>query len=170
MVALLNGNRGSTQDNDRQLAVVASGLYRVHAGPLAAGAGLSGYHQPGRLETLDMAGARGSLNWGDLTWIGEGDLVRHRPAAGGATSGIVTSHELTWVIRQGLELLGTYDFHDPDRHLATGATSRWGGGVHFMPRSFLALEALFRSTRVQPGPALQRKDYDEGVLQIHALY
>lgn len=168
--ALLNGNRGATQDNDRRVAAAASGLFRFRAGPVAAAAGLSGYHQPGKLADLDMGGTRGSVAWGDFTWIAEADLIRRDPAGAGATTGLVTSHQLAWEIRQGLELIGTYDFYDPDRHLETGATSRWGGGVHVLLRSFLALEALFRSTTVEPGPSLSRKDFDEGVLQVHALY
>ena len=39
-----------------------------------------------------------------------------------------------------------------------------------MPRSFLVLEALYRHTRVEGGPALPGGGYDEGLFQLHLLY
>ena len=46
----------------------------------------------------------------------------------------------------------------------------WGVGFDVMPRSFLVLEALYRHTRVQSGPALSAGGYDEGLIQLHLLY
>jgi len=169
-IDVVNGNRGSLQDNDRHLAESVNAIYRFHLGPVAAGVGISEYHQPGRSLDLDVGGGHGYLNWGPLTWIAQGDLVRRDPDNATTTHGIVTSHELTAELHQGLDLITTYDFFDPDIDLKSGAKSRWGGGIHVLARSFLALEALYRRTHIESGPALPGEDFDEGVLQFHALY
>jgi len=169
-VAVVNGNRGSTLDNDRRLAVSGLASSRFRVGPLSAVAGVSGYTQPGLTEDLQMGGVFGALSGWNVTWVGEGDLTRRDPSVGPAVRGLVTSHELSVVLRQGAELLLTYDFLDPDRDLATGARSRWGGGLHVMPRSFVSLEARYRHTHVQSGRALAGADWDEGIFQVHLLY
>ena len=74
------------------------------------------------------------------------------------------------LVKQGLELKSTYDFYDPDRDLKSGSRTRWGVGVYVMPRAFLVAEAAFRHTRVESGPALAGRDYDEGLFQLHLLY
>jgi hypothetical protein len=119
---------------------------------------------------LDIAGTYGYLTWGNLTWLGQADWMRRDPPATKATTGLVTSQELTLLLRRGLELKGTYDFFDPDLDVRSGAKSRWGGGLSFMPRSFLVLEALYRDSRVESGPALAGGDFQEGVIQLHVLY
>jgi len=169
-IALVNGNRGSTLDNDRRLAVSATASTRFHLGPVGAVAGLSGYTQPGLETDLNMAGAFGALILGPVTWLGQADLTRRDPSVGIAVSGLVTSHELSVLIRQGVEALGTYDFLDPDRDLESGARSRFGLGAKVMPRAFMAVEVLYRHTNVQPGRDLAGQDSDEGVFQLHLLY
>jgi hypothetical protein len=168
-IDLVNGNRGSIQDNDRTLAESVNALGRFHVGLAGVALGVSEYHQPGTVD-LDVGGGHGALTLGPLTWVGQADLVRRAPDGASVTHGFVTSHELTLELRQGLELIGTYDFFDPDIDLQSGAKSRGGGGVHFLARSFLAFEGLYRKTHFEPGPAVPGRDFDEGVLQIHALY
>jgi len=176
-IAILNGNRGSTSDNDRQVAGALNVTYRLHAGPLAAAVGAEGFTRPsGRLASGQhtaaqySGGVHGYLGGWNVTWLGQADLVQNQPPGGPTITGLVTSHELTWLARQGLEVMGTYDFFDPDRDLKSGARSRWGGGVTVMPRSFLVLQALYRSTNVESGPAITGSDFNEGVFQIHFIY
>jgi hypothetical protein len=59
---------------------------------------------------------------------------------------------------------------DPDYNLKTGATTRVGGGVFVMPRPFVTLEALVRSTMIDPGIDVTGSDYWETVVQFHLLY
>jgi hypothetical protein len=169
-VALVNGNRGSTLDDDRRLAVSGNLSGRLKAGPLAALLGVAAYAHPGITEDFNTAGLFGYLGGWNVTWVGEADLTRRQPAGGPAVSGLVTSHELSVLLRRGVELKGTYDFLDPDRDLRTGSRSRWGAGVAVMPRPFVAAEALFRSTHVASGPAVPGSDFREGVFQLHLLY
>jgi len=170
-VAVVNGNRGGTLDNDRRLAVAATASTRFHLGQALAVAGLSGYTQPGFDTDVNSAGAFGALSLGPVTWLGQADFTRNDPAGGAeAVSGLVTSHELSVLVRQGVEVLGTYDFFDPDRDLETGALARFGVGAKVMPRPFMAVEMLYRHTDVQQGSLFPGPDYDEGVFQLHLLY
>ena len=169
-LALVNGSRGSTLDNDRRLATALSMSGRFKAGPFAATAGVAGYSHPGISEDLNSGGVFGYLSGWNVTWLGQGDLVRRDPYLTPATTAVVTSHELSVLFRQGVELKSTYDFYDPDRSLRSGSKSRWGLGVMVMPRPFLVVEADFRSTHVQRGPALSARDFDEGIFQLHLLY
>src|SRR5258706_46044 len=105
-----------------------------------------------------------------LTWIGQADLLRRDPQGGPVTRGFVTSHELTLGLHQGLDLKGTYDFYDPDKQHATGAKTRWGGGLFVMPQSYLALEFLERRTTFEDGIAYSGDDFYESVFQLHLLY
>ena len=170
-VAVVNGNRGGTLDNDRRLAIAATASTRFHLGPALAVAGLSGYTQPGIDIDVNRAGAFGALSLGPVAWLGQADLTRDDPAgAPVAVSGLVTSHEVSVLLRQGVEVLGTYDFLDPDRDLETGALARFGVGAKVMPRPFMAVEMLYRHTDVQQGSLFAGPDYDEGVFQLHLLY
>ncbi len=169
-IAVLNGNRGNTSDNNRKPAGAVNVTYRLHAGPLAAAVGAEGYTEPGPTQDLNSGGVHGYLMGWNVTWLGQADLIQHDPKSGPVTTGFVASNELSWLARQGLEALVTYDFFDPDRDLKSGTRSRWGGGVSVMPRSFLVLQALYRKTNVETGPAITGSDFNEGVFQIHFLY
>jgi len=169
-VALVNGSRGSTQDNDRRLAVSGNASSRFHAGPVAGSLGVAGYTQPGLSVDVNSAGVFGYLSAWNVTWVAQNDWTRHQPAGGVAVSGLVSSQELTVLLHRGVEIKSTYDFYDPDRDLRSGSKDRWGVGFDFMPSSFLVLEALYRKTRVDAGPDLPANGYDEGLFQFHLLY
>jgi hypothetical protein len=169
-LAVLNGNRGSTSDNDEKLAACFSGVYRLHAGVLGAALGAAGYWQDGETSNYGTGGFFGYLTWWRLVWMGQLDWTLDDPQGAGHTTGLVTSHEVSYLWRQGLELRATYDFFDVDYNVESGSRSRWGGGVFVMPRPFLALEALYRETGYNDGPVLSGDDSWETVLQFHLLY
>ena len=169
-LSLTNGNPGAVQDNDPRLASGGNLLYRFRAGPMALGAGASGLRRRGRIEDLDLLGLRGSLVWQSLTWMGEVDRVRREPSLTPIRVGLATSHELAWGLRQGLDVLVTYDFFDPDIDLESGARTRYGAGIFVMPRSYVSIEALYRATRVDDGPGLTSGDFDEAVAQLHLFF
>jgi hypothetical protein len=169
-VDLVNGNRGSVLDNDHLLAVTLNAVYRHRVGPIGAAVGFSGYHHPGDLVDEDTRGVYGYLTWKGLTWIGEGDILRRDPDGGSAVEGVIASHEVTYLIRKGLEIKGTYDFFDPDRDRGAGSKSRWGGGFYIMPRSYVTLEALLRRTLYDDGVDYSGVNFTETVLQLHLLY
>jgi hypothetical protein len=170
-VGLFNGTRGGGLDSDRRLAMTANASRRVRAGPVSLLAGVSGYSQPGHEVDLNVGGVFGSLSAWNVTWLGQSDWIRRQQElTGRVQSGLATSHELAVALRRGVEIKGTYDFADPDRHLRTGAKSRWGVTLFAMPRSFVTAEAAWRRTHVDDGPLLRARDFDEGVFQLHLLY
>ena len=167
---VVNGNRGGVFDGDTKVAGVINAVYRRHFGPVGAALGLAGYHHPGFTSDDDTWGAYGYLTWNRFTWLGEGDYFQTEPVGGPARIGAVTSHEVTVLLRQGLELKGTYDFYDPDRDRASGAKARYGGGVSVMPRPYAAMEALVRRTAYDDGVAYSGRDLVETVVMLHLLY
>jgi hypothetical protein len=169
-VALVNGSRGLTLDNDRRLAVSGNASARFRVGPVAASLGVAGYTQPGIGMDLNTAGVFGYLTAWNVTWVAQSDWIRRQPADSVATTGITTSQELTVLLKRGIEFKATYDFQDPDRDARSGFRDRWGVGFDVMPRSFLVLEAMYRHTRVESGPAFPGSGYDEGLFQLHLLY
>ncbi len=164
---VVNGNPGGIFDNDTKAAVSLNAIYRRHVGPFGTALGASGYHRPGDGSEYDTWGAYGYVTWRAFTWIGEGDVLRRKPAGSAAVEGLVTSHELTCFLRQGLQLIATYDYYDADRDADSGSKSRWGGGVYVMPYPYLTLEALLRRTTYRSGPALSGPDAYETVLMVH---
>lgn len=169
-LGMVNGNRGSLLDNNPQTSTIGNAMVRYRVGPLGAATGLSGYHDPGLARTLDSGSLYGYLIWKNLTWLGQADLFRQKPPGSAATTGFVTSHEFSLLLHQGLELKATYDFYDPDRDHATGAKTRWGGGVFVMPEAYVGLEGLVRRTTFDNGIAYSGQDFYETVLQLHLLF
>lgn len=168
--AVLNGNRGSTSDNNRKFASMLNAAYRGHTGPFGWSAGVAGYWQDGNESNYGTGGTYGYLTWQRLTWLGQVDWTLEDPQGEGHTTGFVMSNEVSYLVRKGCELLATYDFSDPDYNLETGAKTRWGGGVMVMPRSFVTLEALVRATTFDAGVDVTGNDYWETVIQFHLFY
>jgi len=169
-VALVNGSRGSTLDTDRRLATSGNASSRFNVGPMAGSLGLAGYVQPGIDVDLSAGGVFGYLSGWNVTWVAQVDWVRRHSPNFAPNTGIVSSQELTVLLKRGIELKSTYDFFDPDRHVRSGSKDRWGVGLDVMPRSFLVLEALYRHTSIDSGSALPGGGYDEGLFQLHLLY
>lgn len=169
-LSVLNGNRGSTADGNQKLATALNTSYRFGVGAVGAALGVAGYWEDGDAANYGSAGAFGFLRWRQFAWLYEVDWTRDDPDGAGHVTGWVASHELSWQARRGLELMGTYDFFDPDFNAKTGAATRWGGGVTVMPRAFLAVQALVRATDYDEGTALSGDDFWESALQFHLLY
>jgi hypothetical protein len=168
--AVLNGNRGSTSDNDRKLATMLNAVYRGHTGPFGWAGGVAGYWRSGDTDNYGTGGTFGYLTWWNLTWMAQIDWFRDHPDGKPHVTGLVTSNELSLLVHRGFDLLGTYDFYDPDWNNRTGAMTRWGGGVSALVTPFFGLEALYRTTSYDNGGAFSGQDFWETVLQVHLLY
>lgn len=169
-LAVVNGNRGVTFDDNRKLASVLSAVVRGDAGPLGWAAGVAGYWEDGNQVDFGSAGPYGYLTWNRLTWLGEVDWFRDDPDGPGHTTGWVVSNEVSYLARQGLDVIATYDFFDPDWNLESGARWRAGGGVHILAKPFLAVQGLYRQTVYDEGTALGGEDFWETLVQLHLLY
>ena len=168
--ALTNGDRGALLSGDSRYAATANATYRFRVGHAGAALGAEGYRAPGPLGTFRSAGAHGYVSCHGVTLVSQGDVYRADPPAGTGATGIVTSHELSCLLRKGLEAIATFDYDDPDRFRASGAKRRLGGGVSVMPNPYLVLQAIYRRTTIDDGPALSGDDFYQTIVQAHFLY
>ncbi len=169
-VDFTNGNRGALLGGDSKYAAALNSSYRFRVLQAGMAVGVSGYREPTESETFKAGGVHGYVSWEPVTWVGEADVFRSEWTGGGGPTGVVSSNEFSVVLHRGLEVLGTFDFYDPDRRIESGAKTRWGGGVHLMPNPFLTIEALYRRSTFKNGPALSGNDFYQTILQAHFLY
>ena len=81
-VALVNGNRGSTLDNDRRLATSGNASARFRVGPGGGPAGARrATRSPGIEVDLSSGGFFGYLSGWNVTWVAQSDWVRRHPRA-----------------------------------------------------------------------------------------
>jgi hypothetical protein len=169
-LAAVNGNRGSTLDNNRDLAFVGRGVYRFAVSSVGMGLGASAAHnnRPGRV--VQAGGAFGYIGVNRFTWLWEADALRDDPTGAERQDAFVSSHELAFVVTRGLDIIATYDFHDPDIDRQTGARSRFGGGIAVFAGSLFLTEFLVRYYLIDEGDDVVGPDYVETALQFHFLY
>lgn len=118
--------------------------------------------QPQRMRAW---GAFGYASWGKATWVFEVDET-----GDGLHEGLLISQELTWRLRQGLHLRGTYSFQDPDRHQETGARDRWGVGADLLATPFFGVQAMLNRYEADQGALVGDQDQWRGELVLHVLY
>lgn len=170
-LALTNGSLGGIQDDEnRDLALTARGVYRFRMGSVALALGGSARYMPvpGGRETA--GGGFYYAGWKGLTWVGEVNGIRFEPSTSAAVHSALTTQELVYRVRQGVEVKLTYDLYDPRYYDETGAVQRFGAGVHVFPAQYFTLEGLLRRYDVHGGRDIQGSDFLELVLQFHALY
>jgi len=116
---------------------------------LYAGLGGNVFRKEQENGSVTLYGGFGSFSIGDLTLLGEVDLMR---TASGATtvSSLVAFGEAGYVLTPGVDLKVSYDFFDPDRDLKTGAVSRYSVGVEFFPISGVEVRPVYRILVEEP--------------------
>lgn len=134
-------------------------------GPLNLGLGASVLRQEGPGDRLRAAGGFWSLNLGPVTWLGEYDETRQEGRLGN-----LAGHELSLVVRKGLEARATYGFQDPDRAQRSGARHRTGLGLAYMPRPYLAVQVMGNRWDVDEGALVAGEDRYQADLVIHVFY
>ncbi|MGE5175518.1 MAG: hypothetical protein ACM3JJ_04010 [Hyphomicrobiales bacterium] len=168
--ALTNGDRGQILSGDSKYAATANATYRFRVGRVGAALGVEGYRAPGTAGTFRSGGAHGYVSWHGVSLVSQADVYRSDPGGAVGPTGFVTSHELSVLLRKGLEAIATADYDDPDRFRATGSVARWGGGVSVMPSPFVVLQAIYRRTTYRNGVALSGPDFYQTIAQVHFLY
>ena len=169
-VALLNGNRGSDLGADQHLAGSLSGSVRFRVGPMAVSLGGSGYREEGVTADLDMAGAFSYLTVGNLAWVGEADVAREVPVGAPTAKRFAMTHELSFMPVQGVEVLGTYDYFDPDIDAQTGSKDRWGAGLQLYPHQAIVFSASYSVEHYVPGIQMAGTNTKNVIVQLHFLY
>lgn len=169
-VALLNGARGSIADDDNTLAGSGRAAQRFQLGPIGGAAGGSVYFDDAsRARTLQY-GPFAYLRWGRWIWLGEVDWSQRDPRSAREVTAVATSHELSYSLQRGVDLLATYNFYDPDIDRKTGSVVRYGLGIDSLVYPFLELQGLVHLLDFDPGRDFPESDRIEVVLQAHLLY
>jgi hypothetical protein len=165
LTASLQGGAGTNGDSYTGRAV-----WRHSFGPLNVALGGS-YLQRNRSDLDQNAyGGFGYLAWKRLIWLWEVDETRRQPAAEAEVKGILISQELAVMLRQGVYLLLTYSFQDPDREFTTGTRSRWGAGVDTLIYPFFGLQLMGNYYAFEEGLDVQGDDYLQAEIIFHFLY
>jgi hypothetical protein len=90
-----------------------------------------------------LAGSFGSFSVGDLTVLGEVDLIRSVLASKTITA-VAGFGEVDYAVTPGVDLKFMYDFYDPDKEVKTGSVSRYSVGFEFFPVSGVEVRPLYR--------------------------
>lgn len=169
--SVINGNAGSTFDENQKVGAIGRAGYRFNL--LGAGfvLGASGSTNPTTTAIKDAAGGFWSFNWRALTWLGEVDWTRENSEPGdNHTTGFVASNEITYLFTQGLDMKATFDFYDPDWNFQTGSKNRYGGGGFCYLNPFVAFEVLVRYYDITQGADMPENNYWETIVQFHMMY
>ena len=171
--SVLNGNLGSTNDQDDRLELTGRALYRSHVGKLgfALGGSVLWNRQFDREQTA--GGPIGYLQFKPFTWTWEADVSQFKDlgAVRDSTS-FFTSHELAVQLRQGFDLKGTLDIYDADIDADGGKRIRYGFGAESMVYPFVRLEAmayLYRNLD-EAGISYPESEYSQFIGQVHFFY
>jgi hypothetical protein len=172
--SVLNGNLGSTNDNDDRTEWTGRALYRVYAGHFGAGLGGSVLWNRQFDQEQTAGGPFGYFQLKPFTWTWEADVSNHQviPDTLEAVKSFFTSHELAVQLRQGLDLKGTLDIYDPNVDTDTGKRVRYGFGAESMLYPFVRLEAmayLYRNLD-ESGVTYPETEYSQFVGQVHFFY
>jgi hypothetical protein len=93
--------------------------------------------------SITLYGGFGSIGFGRLTLIGEGDYLRTATPTK-TTTGVLLYGEANYTVLDGVDLKVAYDFYDPDKDLKTGASSRYSIGAEFFPIGGVEVRPMYR--------------------------
>jgi len=172
-----NGNAGNTFfDSNKNLAFGITALRRFRVG--AAGIALGGSYRRNNLDPSlgtprgrQFGGPHGYVHWSRLAWLWEVDGTRIEPLGpGDSVDGLVTTHEVSWTLRRGLDLVGTYSFADPDIDRKTGARARLGIGVDVIATPFVNVQVRANNFQIEPGTDVGGRNHWRSEVQLHLFY
>jgi hypothetical protein len=174
---VLNGERGSNPiwDSNREVAIVGGALAQFELAQLAIGIGGS-FWQNAREPASGTTGRRtaggpfGYLHWKGLAYLWEVDASRLTITNISSKTVLLTAHELSYVLRPGLDLVGTYDYVDRDLDLKTGTRSRYGVGIECVPTAFVELQANVNYYDSESGADAPEPSFTRTELQVHLYY
>ncbi len=92
-----------------------------------------------------MMGVSGGLSYLDFTYTFEADQAENWIV--GNTS-LALYDEIAWQVIQGVQLIGKYDFFDPNTNLQDGALSRYTLGVEIYPLNIMEIKLQARLNQV----------------------
>lgn len=169
-VSVTNGSLGNRIDNDDGVAVIGRGVHRRSFGPIHLGLGASYWFNDLPGAQMRTHGVFGYAHLWRFTYTGEWDGSYLDRDDGREVYSMLTAHELATSLRQGVDLLLTYGFREPDVDFRTGVERRYGAGLEVFLHHFLQVSATFNHHNNDQGAVVTTPDYNEVVLQAHFLY
>lgn len=137
-IGFFNGSAGQF-DDDNGKALSARFEFRRHVSIFGFGMGGSYWRNDRDNGAINMYGPLFYLNSLDarLIYLGELDWLENRFTN---ITTFATTHNIGYMISQGIWLEAQYDFRDPDIDIKGGAISRYSFGVDYFPTGFLEIE------------------------------
>jgi hypothetical protein len=133
---------GGTAGSEKSYLGRAEGLFGITK-DMHAGIGANVFHRQQTSGSTTLYGGFGSFNAGNLTLLGEGDLLRSTFATRSQT-GVLVYGEADYTIVDGVDLLVAYDFYDPDKDIKSGTLTRYSIGVSFIPFGGVEVRPVYR--------------------------
>ena len=96
-------------------------------------------------DNFTMMGISGGLSYTDFTYTFEADQAENWIV--GNTS-LALYDEIAWKVIQGVQLIGKYDFFDPNTNLQDGSVSRYTLGVEIYPLNIMEIKLQARFNQV----------------------
>ena len=96
-------------------------------------------------DQLEMMGISGGLSFLNFTYTFEIDQAEN--LIDGSTS-LALYDELVWGVIQGLQIIGKYDFFDPQTELLSGSISRYSLGVEIYPLNIMEIKLQIRINQI----------------------
>lgn len=107
-------------------------------------------------------------SWGvashGIVWLGE--WAQMNGWIQSEITNLATFHQLSYRLFQGLDIVGRYEFFDPDIDLTTGAIQRISLGVEFFPVRGLEMKLSYRSSTLDL-PDMKSDPESQILSQIH---
>lgn len=141
-LGLFNGSSGSFDENKSKAVATRMEIRRNIAG-IGFGLGGSYYYNRKSSSKISMYGPFYYLKTGSVILTAEVGLRSGRRGQSDSLA-LAISNELAWVPKQGYWIKGQYDFYDEDIDKKTGATARYGLGLHYYPIGFMEIAPIFR--------------------------
>lgn len=120
------------------------------------------YLQEGDLSFTDIGGL---VHWEGAVLHSSFVLGENWPLS--EQTSIAVFHELSWPLRQGIDLVGRYEFFDPDTDLSNGSISRTSLGVEYFPLPGLEVKTFYRLHGLENADFYDEDMSSQLLLQLH---
>ena len=116
-------------------------------------------------DNFNMVGISGGISYGDFTWTFALDQAENWI---GDNTSMALYDELAWAIIQGIQLIGKYDFFDPNTNLQDGSIARYTIGAEIYPLNIMEIKLQVRMNDVDM-ENVANKD-PEYLIQTHLYF
>ena len=116
-------------------------------------------------DNLNMVGLSGGISYGNFIWTFAVDKAENWVDNNTA---LALYDELAWAIIQGIQLIGKYDFFDPNTNLQDGSISRYTIGAEIYPLNIMEIKLQIRINKVDMENAAKKDP--EYLIQTHLYF